>query len=237
MSLPKIQYPIFELEVPSKNISLKFRPFLVKEEKLLLIAQQSGEIKEIVLALKQIINNCCVDLDTAFDMELLTLFDVEFLFLKLRSKSVNNIVNINITDREDEKEYKLSIDLEDVKLVHNPEHSNIIDINNMKIKLRYPKVDMLDQIQRMAIDVEMFFDVMKYCFEDIEFEGTKFNFSDYSDKEVKEFIEQLNVEGFNKISKFFETMPKMYYEIKYTNSLDKEQTIVLETLADFFTLA
>lgn len=201
------------------------------------MAQQSGEINEIVLALKQIINNCCVDETPSVDLETVTLFDVEYLFLKLRSKSVNNVVNINITDRDDEKEYKLSIDLEDVKLIHNPEHSNTINLNDMKIKLRYPTVDMLDKIQRMAISVEIFFDVLKYCIDEIEYKGETFDLRKYSDDEVKDFIEQLSVDGFNKISKFFETMPKMFYEIKYKNSLDKEQTIVLETLADFFTLA
>lgn len=237
MSLPKLQYPIFELEVPSKKISLKFRPFLVKEEKLLLIAQQSGEINEIVLSLKQIINNCCVDEKGKLDLDGITLFDVEYLFLKLRAKSVNNIVNITITDKEDTKEYKLAIDLEEVKLIHNPQHTNIVEVGDIKIKLRYPTVDMLDQIQRMALSVDVFFDVMKYCIDEIEYKGEKFEIKNYSDQEVKDFIEQLSVDGFNKISFFFETMPKMFYEIKYTNSLDKEQTIVLETLADFFTLA
>ena len=237
MSLPKLHYPIFELEVPSVKKNLKFRPFLVKEEKLLLTAQQTGEIKEIVLALKQIINNCIVE-GQSFDIETLTLFDIEFLFLKLRAKSVNNVVDITVIDKEDEKEYKLKVDLEEVKIINNPEHINNVDVgNNINIKLRYPKVDLIDKIQMMAANVEMFFEVIKYCIEEVKQGDVVYKLSDYSDQEVEEFVQQINVEGFNKITKFFDTMPKMYYEIKYTNSNNNEQTIKLETLADFFTLA
>lgn len=235
MSLPKLQYPIFEIEVPSLKLKYKFRPFLVKEEKILLTAQQSGDIKEMVLALKQVINNCCQD--ASFDPEALTLFDVEYMFLKLRARSVNNVVEITVVDRDDEKEYKLSCNLDDVAMINDPEHSPVIELSEqLSIKLRYPKIEMLDKIQMMQFDVSLFFEVIKYCIEEIKFNEEVFDLSKYSDKEIEEFIQQIDVNGFNKITKFFDTMPKMRHELKYTNSNDKEQKIVLETLADFFIL-
>ncbi len=234
MTLPKVQYVIFDLEVPSMKKTFKFRPFLVKEEKILLTAQQSGDIKEMILALKQIINNCCQD---SLAHEELSLLDIEYLFLKLRSKSVNNIVEITIKDPDDEKEVKVKIDLEDVKIVYNPEHKEFIQVDqNIKLHMRYPNVDILDKVQAMLFDVSMFFDVIKYCIQTVEYQGTNLKFSDYSDEEIQQFIEQINIDGFNQITAFFDTMPKMRHEIKYKNSLDMEKTIVLETLADFFIL-
>lgn len=233
--LPKLQYPIFEIEVPSLKQKYKFRPFLVKEEKILLTAQQSGDIKEMVLALKQVINNCCQD-DT-FDPELLTLFDVEYMFLKLRARSVNNVVEITVIDKDDEKEYKLSCNLEDVVMTYDPEHNSIVQLNDeLSIKLRYPKIEMLDKIQMMQFDISLFFEVIKYCIEEIKYKDEVFDLKNYDDKEIEEFIQQIDVNGFNKITKFFDTMPKMRHELTYTNSNDKEQKIVLETLADFFIL-
>lgn len=235
MSLPKLQYPIFEIDVPSTKQTYKFRPFLVKEEKILLTGQQSGDIKEMVLALRQVINNCCQD--SNFDPEQLTLFDVEYMFLKLRSRSVNNVVEITVIDKEDEKEYKLSCNLDDVKMQVDPKHNAMVSINDdLKIKLRYPKIEMLDKIQMMQFDVSLFFEVIKYCIEQIVYKGEFFDPLKYSDEEIEEFIQQIDVGGFNKITEFFDTMPKMRHELSYKNSNDKEQKIVLETLADFFIL-
>lgn len=235
MSLPKLQYPIFEIDVPSTKNIYKFRPFLVKEEKILLTGQQSGDIKEMVLALRQVINNCCQD--SSFDPESLTLFDVEYMFLKLRSRSVNNVVEITVIDKEDEKEYKLSCNLDDVKMQNDPRHTPIVQINDdLQIKLRYPKIEMLDKIQMMQFDVSLFFEVIKYCIEEIKYKEEVYDLSKYTDEEIEEFIQQIDVNGFNKITEFFDTMPKMRHEIVYKNSNDKEQKIVLETLADFFIL-
>lgn len=235
MSLPKLQYPIFEIEVPSLKLKYKFRPFLVKEEKILLTAQQSGDIKEMVLALKQVINNCCQD--TSFDPEALTLFDVEYMFLKLRARSVNNVVEITVVDREDEKEYKLSCNLDDVVMSNDPEHNPVINLNDdLSITLRYPKIEMLDKIQMMQFDISLFFEVIKYCIEEIKYKDEIFDLQNYNEKEIEEFIQQIDVSGFNKITKFFDTMPKMKHVLTYKNSNDKEQKIVLETLADFFIL-
>lgn len=237
--LPKIQYTIFDLEVPSLKKTFTFRPFLVKEEKILLTAQQSGDIKEMILALKQIINNCYADPTQEFEESLLSLLDIEWLFLKLRAKSVNNIVEITITDAEDGTQHKVGVNLDEVKIVYNPDHKDIVVINeDISLKLRYPNVDLLDKIQQMSFNVDMFFDVIKYCIEEIQVKGEPkpIYLKDYTDEQVKEFIDQINVAGFNEIQEFFITQPKMWHEIKYKNGKGEERSIVLETLADFFIL-
>jgi T4 bacteriophage base plate protein len=234
MALPKISHPLFKIVIPSTNKTHTFRPFLVKEEKLLLTAQQSGELKELVLSLKQVINNCQQD---DLDVDTLTLFDIEYLFLKLRAKSVNNVVDITITDKDDSTDYKISVDLEEVKIIHDPKHTNKVTLDNgMTLTLRYPNVDLLDKIQMMAYDVDQFFDVIKYCIESVEYQGTTTMIADCTSEEVDQFVQQLGVKDFNYITEFFDTMPKMKYVIKYTNAFNQEKEIVLQTLADFFIL-
>ena len=235
MALPKLQYPIFELEIPSTKKTHKFRPFLVAEEKILLIAQQSGEIKEIIMSLKQVIGNCCVDED--FKADSLATFDIEWLFLKLRSRSVNNKAKVYLTDNEDGKEYSFEVDLEEVEVFRDPNHNPKIQLNDtVSIVLKYPTVDMIDEIASMATETKAFFEVMKYCIEYVMDGDQIIKFSEAPEEEQNEFVQTIDINGFMKITGFFETMPRMSYEIKYKNSNGNERTAVLRNLNDFFIL-
>lgn len=235
MALPKLKYPLFELEVPSTQKSHKFRPFLVAEEKILLMAQQSGDLKEIILSLKQVIGNCCQDPE--FDADQLATFDIEYLFLKLRSRSVNNMAKVYLTDNEDGKEYSFDIDLDQVEMRKSPDHTPKIQLNDdISIVLKYPTTQMIDAIATMQVETKAFFEVMKYCIEFV-IEGDKISvFADAPTEERDEFVQSIDIATFARITRFFETMPKMHYEIDYKNSLGHDRKAVLRNLNDFFIL-
>lgn len=235
MALPKLKYPIFELTVPSTQKTHKFRPFLVAEEKILLMAQQSGDLKEIILALKQVIGNCCQDQE--FDADKIATFDIEYLFLKLRSRSVSNLAKVYLTDNEDGNEYTFEVDLEKVEMKTSPNHNPKIQLNDdISIMLKYPTTQMLDAIATMQVETKAFFEVMKYCIEFV-LEGDKISvFAEATPEEQDEFVQSIDITTFTKITAFFETMPKMYYEIDYKNSLGHDRKAVLKNLNDFFIL-
>ena len=235
MALPKLQYPTFELEVPSTKKTYKFRPFLVSEEKILLMAQQGGELKEIILSLKQVIANCCVE--ATFNADALATFDIEWLFLKLRSRSVSNKAKVYLTDNETGEEHNFEVDLEAVDLKRDPEHDPKIKLNDeVSIMLKYPNTDMLDTIAQMNTETKAFFEVMKYCIDYVLSGNEIIKFSDNKPEEQDEFVQSIDIAGFSKITKFFETMPRMYYEIDYKNSLGHDRKAVLKNLNDFFIL-
>lgn len=235
MPLPKLQYPTFELEVPSTKKNHKFRPFLVSEEKILLLAQESGDLKEIILALKQVIGNCCTDLE--FDADSLATFDIEWLFLKLRSRSVSNKARVYLLDNEDSKEYNFEIDLDNVNLYRNPEHDPIIKLtDDVTVILKYPTTYMIDSIAQMATETKAFFEVMKYCIDYVVSGNEKIKFADNDEAEQDQFVQSIDISSFTKITKFFETMPRMHYEIDYKNSLGHDRKAVLKNLNDFFIL-
>ena len=235
MALPKLQYPTFELEIPSTKKTYKFRPFLVSEEKILLMAQQGGELKEIILSLKQVIANCCVE--ATFNADALATFDIEWLFLKLRSRSVNNKAKVYLTDNETGEEHNFEVDLEAVDLKRDPEHDPKIKLNDeVSIMLKYPNTDMLDTIAQMNTETKAFFEVMKYCIDYVLSGNEIIKFSDNKPEEQDEFVQSIDIAGFSKITKFFETMPRMYYEIDYKNSLGHDRKAVLKNLNDFFIL-
>jgi hypothetical protein len=146
MALPKIKIPLFDVTIPSTKKDAKFRPFLVKEEKILLIAQSGGTKKEMVNSLKQVINNCVTLLDgTDVDVDALTTFDLEYLFLKIRSKSVDNVVTLKYVDHEDEKEYEFKVALDDIEIQHNPDHSNKVKIDDdICVILKYPTANIIN---------------------------------------------------------------------------------------------
>lgn len=236
MALPKLKYPIFELEVPSTQKTHKFRPFLVAEEKILLMAQQSGDLKEIILALKQVIGNCCQDPE--FDSDRLATFDIEYLFLKLRARSVSNMAKVYLTDNEDGQEYSFDVDLDKVEIKTNPGHNAKIQLNDdVAIVLKYPTTQMIDAIATMQVETKAFFEVMKYCIEFVVEGGDKISvFAEAPEEERDEFVQSIDIGTFTKITSFFETMPKMYYEIAYKNSLGHDRKAVLKNLNDFFIL-
>lgn len=235
MALPKISYPIYELVLPSTKETIKYRPFLVKEEKILLSAQVSGEPEDVVNSIRQVINNCLITEDVNIDS--LTTFDLEYLFIKIRSKSVNNIINLTYKDLEDEKRYDVEIDLDMVEIKEDPNHSKNIKITNeLGIIMKYPGADLATSVKTIESEMDIFFEVLKGCIESVYDSEKVYGAKDFTEDELEEFIQSLDVNTFKKIQDFFNTMPKLYYEVKYINSLGNERVIPLTTLNDFFSL-
>lgn len=235
MSLPKIVHPTFNVEIPSTKQKVRMRPFLVREEKILLMAQTSENPKDIVLAIQQVVNNCLVE-DVDFDQ--LTTFDVEYLFLKLRAKSVGNVIEMKYRDPEDGNQYDVVVDLDDVQVRFVEGHSNKVEItSDTGILLKYPKADMADLISAdIKTEVELMFEVMKYSIDKVYDADSVYNVSESTQEQLNEFVDSLDVDTMKKIQVFMETMPKLYHEVPYTTKDGKEKKIVLQTLNDFFTL-
>lgn len=234
MALPKLSYPTFEVTIPSTNKIIKMRPFLVREEKILLVAQQTEEPKEVVNAIKQVIVNCSID---QFNVEDLTTFDLEFLFIKLRARSVNSVIKLRYRDNEDNQSYDVECDLDQVEIVRTEGHTNIIQINdNMTMVMKYPRAELMQTLDPSMNESEIFFELLSSCIEEVIENGTHHDARNSTKEEVEEFIASLDVNTFQKIQEFFQTMPKIKHELKYTNSLGHERTVVLDNINDFFTL-
>ena len=233
MALPKIDLPISEIILPSSGEKVKYRPFSVAEEKVLLVAQESGEAEQEVLAMKQIINNCLVD----YDVEDLALFDFEYVYLILRSKSVDNVASFNVTDPDTKEKVQLEMDLTDIEFVRDDRHTKEIKVNDdYTLFLKYPNIDEFIRIIGMSDnDPLVNYFLMVSCLDTLASEDEVHNFADYSDKEVEDFMDSLTGEVVKEITTFFETMPKLRKELKYTNKEGKEQTFVVEGTRSFFT--
>lgn len=237
MSLPKISQPMFEFEIPSQNIKANFRPFLVKEEKILFTAQQSKSRKDIARAIKQVINNCCVD--EKFVVDSLSVLDAEYIFLQLRGVSVNNIVEIQITDEEDNKPYRFDIDVSDIKITRPKKKvSNDIKVStNIGIILEYPTLKMIENFkEEISNEYDLLIFYLRSCIKSIYDENDVYDPKSYSQEELDGFIQDFSPKIFEKIKQFFDSAPKMEYVIKYKNSLGNEKKVTLSSLEDFFTL-
>jgi len=234
MALPKLSHPTFEIEIPSTKQKVRYRPFLVKEEKILLIAQSSNDPKDILHAVKQVLQNCSID---QIDVEELTTFDIEYFFIKLRSKSVNNIVNLRYKDLEDEKIYDFEVDLDEIEIQYDQDHEKSINVGkNALLNLKYPRMNLAENLQQVENETELVFEILRHCLDTLIYENKELNFSDYPKEEIEEFIMSMDVNAFNKVQNFFNTMPKLKHEIVYENSLGNQRKIVLQNLNDFFQL-
>ena len=238
MPLPKIATPTYEMELPSTGEAVQYRPFLVKEEKLLVLALESEDTKQITTAIKAVLKSCV--LTKGIKVEHLPTFDIEFLFLHIRGKSVGEEIEVNITCPDDEKtEVPVTINLEDIKVQKNDKHNNQIKLDdNLMMELKYPS---LDQFIKNNFDfdeknqMEQSFDLIGTCIDKIYNEEEVWATADCTKKEVKEFLESMNSSQFKEIENFFETMPKLSHTIKVTNPKTKvESEVVLEGLASFF---
>jgi len=238
MPLPKIATPTYELELPSTGETIQYRPFLVKEEKLLVIALESEDTKQITTAIKTVIKNCI--LTKNIKVELLPTFDIEFLFLNIRGKSVGEELDINIICPDDgETEVPVKINLDDIQVQKSEEHSNRIKIDDkIMMEMKYPSLDQFiknnfDFDNKNAMDQS--FDLIGSCIDKIYTEDEVWATADVSKKELNEFLESMNSSQFKDIEKFFETMPKLSHTIKVTNpNTQVESEVVLEGLASFF---
>jgi hypothetical protein len=239
MALPKLKVPLFDVTIPSTNKNAKFRPFLVKEEKILLIAQAGGTKKEIINALKQIINNCITLADgTSVNTDVLTTFDLEYLFIKIRAKSVDNMVKLKYLDHEDEKTYEFEVRLDDIEIIRDPDHKNKIKVDNdVGIILNYPTASTIMELEEKDVpEEETAFNVIVSCIDSVYDAENVYPASEETDEELQRFVESLSVSAFADIQKFFDTMPKLHYKIEYTNSMGTDRVIELSSLDDFFTL-
>lgn len=234
MSLPKITYPQIILEVPSTKKKVKFRPFLVKEEKILLMAKLSDEERDILLAIKQVVNNCALE---EFDINSISLFDLEYLFIQLRASSVNDTVQVSYRDNEDNKVYDFDVKLKEIKVDFPEKVDNIVRITDKTgIVLSYPDSSLYEDKEFLESGEDSFFQLILRCVEKIYDEDEVYEASQYSKKELEEYIENLDIKTFEKIQNFMVNQPKLSYKIKYKNSLGNDREIELTTLSDFFTL-
>ena len=232
MALPKIDLPIFELKLPSTGENIKYRPFTVKEEKIFLIAQESKEAEQEVLAVKQVVNNCLID----HNVDTMPMFDLEYVMLVLRSKSVNNVIEFQVTDPETEEKIELSLDIEQV-IVEMPEKgTEQVKINeDYSLFLKYPSINEYAKIATMdAEDPLVNYTMMVSCLDKVASEDEVFEFATHTDNEIRDFVDGLSTDVIKGIQNFFEKMPKLRHEMKYTNKEGKDQTFVVEGMRSFF---
>jgi hypothetical protein len=236
MALPKLTTPTYELEVPSTDEKLQYRPFLVKEEKILLIAMESGKGEDVIEAVKQIVESCTFN---KLDLTRMPMFDVEYIFLNIRAKSVGEVSKLKLLCPDDKKTYAdVEINLDDVKVQVDDGHNNKIELDNkMGIIMTYPNIDSFKNSGITSINASNMLEVIGTCILQIyENDGEKvYAAQDQTKKELNEFIESLQSKDFQKVQKFFDTMPKLRHTVKVKNpKTKKESDIVLVGLQDFF---
>ena len=239
MPLPKINTPTYEMTLPSTGKKIRYRPFLVREEKILIMAMESENMTEITNAIVQILSDCILSKDVK--VESLATFDIEYLFLNVRAKSVGETVEVSVTCPDDgETQVEMSIDIDTIKVQKTRGHKNIIKLDDdLSMKLRYPSLEQFVESNFETTDglseVGQSLSMITSCVEMIYSQEESWEASDYSKKELDEFIEQLNTKQFKEIEKFFTTMPKLSHTIMVRNpKTGVESEVVLEGLASFF---
>ena len=240
MPLPKIATPSYELELPSTGKTIQYRPFLVKEEKLLVIALESEDTKQITNAIKAVIKSCV--LTKGVKVEALPTFDIEFLFLNIRGKSVVENIDLKLVCPDDEKtEVSVSINLDDIKVQKLEGHTKQIKLDdNLMMELKYPSLNEFiknnfDPNDKSKNPMDQSFDLIGSCIDKIYNEDEVWVADDCSKKEINEFLDSMNSNQFKEVEKFFETMPKLSHTVKVYNPTTKvESDVVLEGLASFF---
>ena len=238
MPLPTIVTPTYELELPSTGKKIKYRPFLVKEEKLLVLALETEDTKQISTAIKTVLKNCIQT--RGVKVENLPTFDIEYLFLNIRGKSVGEEVEVNLIAPDDEvTQVPVTINIDDIKIQKSEDHTNKVKLDaELVMEMKYPSLDQFiksnfDFTEEVSMDQS--FDLIASCIDKIYNQEEVWSTSDCTKKEVKEFLEQMNSMQFKEIEKFFETMPKLSHSVTFTNPKTKvESTVSLEGLSSFF---
>ena len=239
MPLPKINTPTYDLTLPSTGKKIKYRPFLVKEEKILIMALETEDISQITNAIVEILNDCI--LTKGVSVTKLATFDIEYLFLNVRAKSVGESVEVNVVCPDDNKtSVQMEINLDDIKVQKTRGHKNIVKLDDQySMKLKYPSLDEFIDSNFESdeeSDVDKSMNMITSCIEMVYDKEESWAASDSTQQELEEFIEQLNSKQFKSIEKFFETMPKLSHKVKVTNpTTEVESDVVLEGLASFFT--
>jgi hypothetical protein len=239
MPLPKINTPTYELELPSTGKKIRYRPFLVREEKILIMALESENMKQITDAIVQILSDCI--LTKSVKVSDLSTFDIEYLFLNVRAKSVGETVEVNITCPDDgETTVQMEIDIDSIKVQKNKDHTNIIKLDdNLSMKLKYPSLEQFVEnnfeTSDDSSDVNKSLSMITSCIDIIYDSEESWSAADCTKKELDEFLEQLNTKQFKEIETFFVTMPKLSHTVTVKNpNTGVESEVVLEGLASFF---
>lgn len=231
--LPKIDHPIFKIKVPSLKKEHSFRPFLVKEEKLLLMAKESQNSSDIFSAIKQVVINC--SLDKNLNIDKLAVFDLEYIFIKIRAFSVDNMVKVAYRDSEDGKVYDFEVDLNNVEIKYPEKQINKIQINeNSGLIMKYPPASLYSDKEFLNTERDHYFKLIIKCVDKIYFNEEIFEVKDISTKELEDFIENLSVNVFKQVNEFLTNTPKIEHILTYTNEKGNEREIFLSSLNDFF---
>ena len=240
MPLPKISTPTYELELPSTGKKIKYRPFLVKEEKILILALESENIKQITTSIKSILKECIQTRGVKIDT--LPIFDIEYLFLNVRGKSVSEALDLVVTCPDDNKtSVPVKIYIDEIKVVKSPDHNNDIKLDDkLTLRLKYPSLDEFiksnfDFSSRDEGALEQSFEIIATCIDQVYNEEESWAASDCTKKELLEWVETLNTNQFKLIESFFTTMPKLSHTLKVKNPKTKvENDVTLEGLSSFF---
>ena len=231
MALPKLNTSTHRLVLPSTNEEVKFRPFLVKEQKLLLMAQQSEDSTQINDVIIDIIKSC-----TGLVAENLPMYDVEYIFLQLRAKSVGDIIEVNLLCPDDGKtRVPTKIDLNDIQVLSDLEHEKVIQLtDDIKLIMEYPTMKDMKNVNIIDGDVHVIFDILKNCISEVHSGDEITNRVDITNEELSEFVDSLNTEQFDKLMAFFNTMPKVRHVVEVKNPKTKVKSeVLLEGLQSF----
>jgi len=232
MSLPVINTPTYELEVPSTKDTLTYRPFLVKEEKILLMAMEEEDQKHMVNAVRTIVDNCTFK---TLKVNKMPMFDLEYVFLNIRAKSVGEVASVKVLCDDDKETYvDIDIPLEEIKVKFVKDHTNIIKLTkDISIEMSYPTFEMIESFE--SEDTKAIFEMMGKCVERIIDGETVHERADFNKKELTDFLDSLNTKQFGEMQKFFETMPKLSHDVEFTNpNTKKKHKKTLEGLNSFF---
>jgi hypothetical protein len=238
MPLPTIATPTYELELPSTGKKIKYRPFLVKEEKLLVLALESEDTKQISTAIKAVLKNCIQTRGVKVDN--LPTFDIEYLFLNIRGKSVGEEIEVNLIAPDDKvTSVPVTINIDDIKISKKESHTNKIKLDEtLMMQMKYPSLNEFVKNNfdfNGEVDMDQSFDLIASCIDKIYSEDEVWSTADCTKKEVKDFLEQMNSLQFKEIETFFDSMPKLAHTVTFTNPNTKvESTVVLEGLSSFF---
>lgn len=229
-NLPKIKHPLYTMTMPSTGKEVKYRSFTGAEEKILLTAKESDELQDIFDGVKQILTNC-----VQYDVNKMSLFDIEYALIKIRSNSVNNVIEFTIQDDETEENIDLTLDLANVKVVYDENHKKNIQADDETILvMRYPTLDEFQTLLNDQEDKKAAFDVMVSCIESVIHGDAIINMDDVSRDEIDIFVDDLNDKTLREINNFFETMPVVRHEIPYTRKDGVEKTFVIQGMQTFF---
>jgi len=233
MALPKLETPVYTLDLPSTDEKIKYRPFLVKEQKRIMMAQESDNMTEIVDAVTQLISDCTFN---KLDGSKIAMFDAEYVFLQVRSKSVGSKVELNVTCPDDKKtKVPHTIDLDKIKVAMFDDHTNEVQLTeNIKVIFKYPLLSTFAKYSTKSSTSDMIFKLIEECIEEVHFKEEITNRVDMSNKDLTEFIESLSTDQFMKMTKFFETMPRLRHTIEVKNpKTEVTSEVVLEGIQSF----